>query len=342
MSEGDKSSEPPIRQLTRHRGVALLLALALTVLLLGFGYFLVHQDEHADERQSAAEYSVRYERQKIEIECNTPTARSRTLSCIADSPDTGGEEQRADADLHAQQQMAEWAFAMFVASAAGVVVTFAGVAYVAMTLGATREAVVAANKANATAESTLAETTRIGEAQTRAYLAPSEASVSLDGNRFSLYAKFLNSGVTPAKSPEFSWQIAVFTGDVSKHEYQRAMLKIRSHGNWRGLTTMFDAGSNLTIEETLKTAEIPADVLSTLETEVVHIELSGSLRYGTIFKPGQTTETFNVEFALPSTSLASLRTKGRKMLPRSLDQAFNALREGRYWRGPEPNRDPLP
>lgn len=321
---------------SNRRANAALIGLVVAgaaLFLFGVVTLWLYQSQHTQEGQTAAQYSAHDTRGEVSATC-MQEPRSRTYRCTADIPVADQHDPYAEHDLRAQQDMARWAYAVALISFGTLLMTGAGVWLLWLTLEATRETVTAANKANVTAETTLAETTRIGEAQTRAYLAPSEAFVSLDGNRFSIYAKFLNSGVTPAKSPEFSWQIAVFTGDVANNQYQQAMLNIRSHGHWSGLATMFDAGSNLTIEETLKTAEIPADVLAVLESEVVHIEFSGSLRYGTIFKPGQTTETFNVEFALPSTSLAALRTKGRRMLPRSLDQAFNALREGRYWRGP--------
>lgn len=111
-------------------------------------------------------------------------------------------EWREEQDLQAQQQMARWALAMAIVSVAGVIITAAGVFFVAETLGATREAAkfaadtlteaknatAAANRnitettrlgtlqleearrATAAAEKSVAETRRIGEVQTRAYL----------------------------------------------------------------------------------------------------------------------------------------------------------------------------
>lgn len=128
---------------------------------------------------------------------------------IAEQRDQAGQDPSSHEvrDLGAQEKMAKWAFWMFVASAATVVLTFAALLAILRTLHHTKRAADAAadmvSEAKATtaaAEKTIGVTREIGEAQVRAYLSVKELAVgvSSEGN-FRIGIIAVNSGLSPAR-----------------------------------------------------------------------------------------------------------------------------------------------
>lgn len=113
---------------------------------------------------------------------------ARQAECIKEAIETSGEYQRAEKDLSAQQQMAEWAKWMLVMTVVMAAITMFGVVFVWQTLVATRAMALDAQ--------------RIGEAQVRAYLTVGEAEVRLEVSRdrvkWRVDASFRNSGNSPA------------------------------------------------------------------------------------------------------------------------------------------------
>lgn len=101
----------------------------------------------------------------------------RNLVTADDRLERQAEQRRGNADLYAQLQMARWAFWMTVAAGTSVVLIAVGLVLIGRTMRRIR---IAAEYAGATldeakqttkaAEDAVAETRRIGEAQTRAYL----------------------------------------------------------------------------------------------------------------------------------------------------------------------------
>jgi len=110
-----------------------LIAIALMALI---GWKLVERD---DKRQGA--YNAAYQQYESTKGRQAPGARIEGESSVAD-PKAYREEWRAEKDLEAQREMAEWAFYMMLASFAGVAVTTIGLVYVARTLKTSRDALV--------------------------------------------------------------------------------------------------------------------------------------------------------------------------------------------------------
>lgn len=120
------------------------------------------------------------------LEANILPCPSQTDNeCILRALQSTREYQRAEANLNAQKDMAKWALAMVIISGAGTAVSLLGILFIADTLRATRKG----NRINR----------RIGEAQSRAYL----AAVSMKLERtttthFKVIVEINNTGITPA------------------------------------------------------------------------------------------------------------------------------------------------
>lgn len=99
------------------------------------------------------------------------------LEAANNPPDAAQEDRRAGDDLQAQQDMAKWAFLMFIANAVGVLIggvslflIWQTVSYTRQGSIAARDAVIEAERATMAARDAVAETRRIGEAQAKAYI----------------------------------------------------------------------------------------------------------------------------------------------------------------------------
>lgn len=116
------------------------------------------------------------------------------------------EEWRGEYDLEAQREMADWAFAMLLASCAGVLITGVGVYYVAQTLKATHDAVGETARASLAAE-TAVEVTRVSaQRQLRAYVSSTNVNWTLVRKQvgdapgiYQIFVHWKNCGQTPAK-----------------------------------------------------------------------------------------------------------------------------------------------
>ncbi len=168
-----------------------------------------------------------------------PTVEDTAITYSPSSgPPSGEEEKREKDDLKAQQDMARWAFWMFMATVAGVGLigwtldeTRKAARFAADTLDEAIKTTIAANRnitettrlgtlqleearrATAAAEKSVAETRRIGEAQTRAYLSLQKIEFeiveddarrdSVTGERkvqtINLIFSLYNSGQSPAR-----------------------------------------------------------------------------------------------------------------------------------------------
>ena len=115
-------------------------------------------------------------------------------SCIDEQMRAYDSEQKADADLRAQQDMALWAFWVVLMSGGTMLVTAVGIFYVRETLEATRLAVKSADEA-------VAETRRIGEAQVRAYLSYDIDVTSIRSDEpWEIVVVLENVGQSPARN----------------------------------------------------------------------------------------------------------------------------------------------
>lgn len=186
-------------------------------LLAALGWSL---KEWHDQREDA--YRSSYEQYQHTKGDQAPGAGVDGKRSVAD-PKSYREEWRSEKDLEAQRDMSEWAFYMAIISGVGVIVTAIGVIYIALTLRATRDAVVSSNRAAEAAEDAVREaerTTNIArdtlfenrlgnELQLRAYLSLEPGPVSYNNGTLTCRIIQTNKGQTPAKNVIFACEFAV-------------------------------------------------------------------------------------------------------------------------------------
>lgn len=186
-------------------GGAILLVFALS----GIGALLGYQGEHTRDRNEAAEYSANAGPDQSVFKC-VPGPKPGQFACVGNTNPSDAADKYTEHDLRAQQDMAKWAFAMFLASVAGVGVTLIGVFYVAATLDETRnmaeEAGRATTAAQAGAAAALAANRQFSESaerEQRAYVALVNADIVVAAGFFVVKVDIKNSGRTPARNPVF-------------------------------------------------------------------------------------------------------------------------------------------
>lgn len=133
---------------------ALVLTCAVCLFAIALVSWSVPYSEgykRADQDHQAA-YATHDTAEKYERECSRELTIKKALRCYRDAYNTDREQERAEEDLDAQREMANWAEGMLWATVAvGSItagVTGLGVWYVAQTLSATSATLAAANKAN--------------------------------------------------------------------------------------------------------------------------------------------------------------------------------------------------
>jgi hypothetical protein len=198
-----------MRGLRKDRAVTPFEALFCILALLGvvaIGY-ATGQASGVDRGRNEATTRTHYDGEKktAAAACKGLTA-APALACISTAIDTARENSEARQGLYAQQDAARWSFWAMIGGWASLMIAAVGVWFVKRTLDATLEAVKEANFATEAAQRSVAETTRIGEAQSRAYLTVVQAEFYVDRAprnhpglpNFELILHFHNSGQTPA------------------------------------------------------------------------------------------------------------------------------------------------
>jgi len=193
MSESDRrgSSEPS------RIGVYIIATFAVCAVALSLNAY-----RHANQREKAAHIDTEH----AFTLCRTGDEGVVDMACVPNALQAKQDQQYADADLKAQQEMADWALLMMI-------VTGAGVVFIAQTLDATREAVDV--------------TREIGEGQIRAYLTAKGGQVTVfqDKPEFTFTISFFNTGNSPAREIDFYPQIILQRHDLLDDQPIRTKLK---------------------------------------------------------------------------------------------------------------------
>ena len=137
------------------------------------------------------------------------------------NPETADGTQREQRDLIAQESAALWGFWIAVIAFLQLAATVIGLVFIKRTLDATRAAVKEAGDATEAAREAVKETSRVGEAQTRAYLSVVRADFHFarrgkSGLPFDLTLQFHNSGGTPAVNVSYYCGAVISTWSDSK------------------------------------------------------------------------------------------------------------------------------
>lgn len=140
---------------------------ALTVgAIFVFWSLAVWQISQNQERTRAAGDQARSESEqdfRAQLGRCAALAGSEQVDCIVGAIEAQRDHDRAEDDLQAQQQMADWAFLMVAVSAAQLLIAGYGVVYIIKTFSQTSDAVEAAQDA-------VRVTQDIGQRQLRAYI----------------------------------------------------------------------------------------------------------------------------------------------------------------------------
>lgn len=173
-------------------GLTLLIAFSLAGYILGFGL-----GEQSGEHQANADTYAKHAQNEIDGTCADLNGPAHT-ECIIRVVEATNEHERAESDLNAQRDMARWAFLMLIVTVAMAIITAFGVFYVWRTLLATQKM----------AE----ETTRIGEAQVRAYLTIKDMTIGFDDSLTcpQLQMTLANTGQSPARKIEIVLRFSFF------------------------------------------------------------------------------------------------------------------------------------
>lgn len=189
--------------------------------------------------------------------------------CFAADEGTRRSETRAEQNLNAQQEMADWAEAMLWTSIISTLVTAIGVVYVALTLAETRNAVKAADDA-------VVVTREIGQAQVRAYIAIGNLKVDgfLVGIKPVVSFTIKNVGQSPASRFQIVTRVMYDRGPVPA--------KFRFAGEkWDGMRIDIPAGGTTNQETELPT--LSNDIYEEFSSGQRTLMAFGLVRYQTIF-----------------------------------------------------------
>ena len=175
--------------------VGLIATVVGAVLVFSYAaivHFSRYQNEHIEERQNASEHYRSEANEPINL-CLRSFGEERfgeRLRCLSEAIDSAADSAAAKYDLKAQQDMAEWAFAVVLISIAALIATIIGVGFV---------------------WATLRETRRIGQSQVRAYLNISIQNTSSfdEGIAAEVHIRIGNTGQSPARNVTRALEIKV-------------------------------------------------------------------------------------------------------------------------------------
>lgn len=131
--------------------IGLIGAAVFSITVWGALSWIDQSRAYRQEREAAHSEQLQASDQQAQAECSG-VPRSRNFRCSLSSSSPPSDAQRSTADLHAQQNMAAWSFAMFIAATVSALITLAGVIFVAWTLHETRKMTGQAAKSTAAAE----------------------------------------------------------------------------------------------------------------------------------------------------------------------------------------------
>ncbi|WP_274789838.1 hypothetical protein [Roseovarius tolerans] len=187
--------------------VVTALAAAIIALLMTIGFFdsgRQYGEAIAKKSANSQTYSTNAE-QEIRSTCLRLDGTAQA-ECIRRVVETANEHQRAEKDLVAQTEMALWAFWMLIVTALMAAITAVGVFYVWRTLLATQDMA--------------RETTRIGEAQVKAYLSVESVKGILHTVEKDPFIEILITVKNSGQSPALDVKVGVDGKVFARHNHK--------------------------------------------------------------------------------------------------------------------------
>lgn len=183
-------------------GIAAALLVTLFVIASYFSFW-EYQNQHTQQRHNITAYQTETSEKYPEICFDEGTSFITLLKCLVKTVDANRNAQRTHYDLQAQQEMAEWAFAIVLLTIAGLVANLAGIYLLLRNLGLAR-------KSNELTQRTFI-------AENRPWLEPCSVKTigftPADGGfTLNIEITFTNSGNSPAQNVQF------FASDITDEE----------------------------------------------------------------------------------------------------------------------------
>ena len=164
-----------------------LLAVFLALIVGVFTYSRAWNAAYEYHERSSYNYDIGQSQRQG---CRQRATVEEALDCLENAEAASRDNHRAEQNLNAQRQMADWAFYMLIATVALGSLTFAAAVAAAVYAGISAKA----------ARQTVGVTREIGEAQTRAYLVAEEAEYFVTKNLIQVVVSIRNTGNSPAKN----------------------------------------------------------------------------------------------------------------------------------------------
>lgn len=305
-----------------HRGIdnsaLALVVLALVVIFSIIGFYLGQDDGRSRAAQVSAQKHHEDTAAQIETYCAGLSIPTLT-ECIEKAVETSGDHQRAEYDLAAQQDVAEWTKWVLVVSVVGVLLTLVGIYFVWLTFGETRE--------------TNLITKDIGQAQSRAYVHVEAVKLSwgnFQATRPQIILSVVNTGQTPARWFEVSTKSFIRELDDTGLDTEALSFKDikipATFNRWNAL----GAGASLTAGG-LRREDIET-IRESYGRKTSSLNVAGTLKYETFF--GEIFETefwfrarpipeFRLETTTPHAS--GLAVRGVPEKPHALQRVMTTL-----------------
>lgn len=192
----------PVRDWVRYGALAALIL----AVVASAGTLWVYRQGQTEQRQEAASYSSEIADQQSYDPCARLSGFVDGLNCVFREVKGSRENQRAEYDLKAQQDMAAWALALLIVSALGLMVTTVGVVYVAMTFRETRRMVEEASRSNDAAmiaARAAQESVKVAVTSQRPWVGMDNIKTKPEypevGREFRITATLRNAGQSPAR-----------------------------------------------------------------------------------------------------------------------------------------------
>jgi hypothetical protein len=199
----------------KHLGALIALIVACFVYTMFIWQISAQKTENRIYAERNAYHYIVATDAEIERTCVTgPPAEF--ASCIVQIVKSSEEAKRAEYDLQAQKDVADWSFWMLLVSGLGMLFTVAGIWFV-------RENLIEMQRQRALNEKTLelaAEANgisrEIGQWQTRAYLSVERVKALIENGTLMFWIGIQNTGQTPARNLRINGSLLIDTGTTYK------------------------------------------------------------------------------------------------------------------------------
>lgn len=188
-----------------NRSKCVAIGLAVLILII-FACFIAvysfqkYQSDHTKQRDSVTQNKAETVEQYFDICIKRDESITNISKCFSQSIDANRNAQRAQHDLQAQQEMAEWAYALYLLTIAGLIISSAGLTFLFWSLRQTRVAIRSALIGNRLSLKAIKQEQSNAQKGLRAYVGIDSVKILYTLNNIATTRIILkNTGQTPAR-----------------------------------------------------------------------------------------------------------------------------------------------